>query len=342
MLKTFASDNYAGVLPEMIDAIVEANQAHERSYGYDTYTQAAKAEFRKQFGEDIETTFVFNGTAANVLGIGTVTQSFNSILCADSSHMFVDESTAPEMFTGCRLYPLPTNKDGKVEAETIRNRIIRLGDEHHPQAKVFTLAQPTECGTIYSIEELKAIKAVLAGHDILFHMDGSRLFNAVASLGCSFRETTSDVGVDVLSVGGTKIGMLLGEAIVFFNQELAKTFRYRQKQSMQLPSKMRFISAQFTKLFSEGIGLRSAQHSNRMAQLLHDRISVFPEIKVTRTVETNAVFAILPHEWIAPLQEEIPFYYWNEKVNEVRLMCAFDTTEADIERFVAKIEELKG
>ena len=341
MKKYFASDNYAGVLPEMLEAIADANQSHAKSYGNDHYTAEARLEFERHFGSDIEVTFVFNGTGANVLGIGTTTQSFNAILCADISHMYVDESTAPERFTGCRLYALPTNADGKLEPETIRKKIIRIGDEHHPQISVLSLAQPTEYGTLYTIEELKAIKSVLNEHGLLLHMDGARLFNAKVGLDCSLQAMTKDAGVDILSVGGTKVGLLFGEAVVFFDKKLAKTLRFHQKQSMQLPSKMRFISAQFHRLLKDELGTKSATHSNRMAQLLASKLSAFPEIIITKPVQTNAVFAILPKEWIAPLQEEVPFYIWNEQTNEVRLMCAFDTTEDEIERFVAKIVALR-
>ncbi len=342
MMKSFASDNYAGALPQMLEAISEANAGHARSYGNDEHTAECKAEFIRHFGEDIEVTFVFNGTGANVLGIGAVTQSFNAILCADVSHIYVDESTAPETFTGCRIFALPTNADGKLEPETIRKKIIRIGDEHHPQIKVLSIAQPTEYGTLYTIEELRAIKAVLAEKEVLFHVDGARLFNAQVGLNCSMQAMTKDAGVDILSVGGTKVGLLFGEAIVYFNKALTSTLRFRQKQSMQLPSKMRFIAAQFHRLLKDNLGVESATHSNKMAKLLLQKISSFSEIQITKPVQTNAVFAILPKDWIAPLQEVVPFYIWNEQTNEVRLMCAFDTTEEDIERFAKKMEELSG
>lgn len=339
-MKSFASDNYAGALPEMLEVLAEVSTAHARSYGKDEYTAAARLEFERQFGSDIEVTFVFNGTGANVLGIGAVTQSFNAVLCADISHMYVDESTAPETFTGCRLFAMPTNSEGKLEPETVRRNIIRLGDEHHPQVKILSIAQPTEYGTLYSIDELKALKAVIAEHDMLLHMDGARLFNAKVGLGCSFEAFTKSAGIDILSVGGTKVGMVFGEAVVFFNKSIAKYLKYKQKQSMQLPSKMRYISAQFLRLLKEDIGVRSATYSNKMAQRLYEGIKDFPQIKITKPVQTNVVFAILPQAWIAPLQEAVPFYIWNEQTNEVRLMCAFDTTEEDINRFIQKIKEL--
>ena len=335
-----ASDNYAGVLPEMLEAIAEANRFHAKSYGYDDFTEKAKQEFVKHFGSDVEVAFVFNGTGANLLGIGCATESFNSILCADTSHLYVDESTAPETFTGCRLTPLATNGEGKVEIETIKNSIIRKDDEHYPQAKVFSIAQPTEYGTVYTREELLAIGQLLKESDLVFHMDGARLFNAAVSLNCSLKEITRDVGVDILSVGGTKIGLLFGEAVVFFDKKHSQNLRYRQKQSMQLPSKMRFISAQFYRLLRDEIWLKSATHANKMANRVFEGVKDIQKINITKMVQANSVFAIIPAEWNKLLQDLMPFHIWNEKTNEVRWMCAFDTEEKDIDEFISLIRKL--
>ncbi|MBN8702557.1 MAG: low specificity L-threonine aldolase [Bacteroidetes bacterium] len=340
-MKGLASDNYAGVLPEMIEAIQEANVQHAKSYGYDIFTEQANNEFKKEFGTE-DVTFVFNGTGANVLGIGTVTQTFNSILCADTSHMYVDESTAPETFTGCRLVPLKTNNAGKIEVETIQNALIRRGDEHHPQVKVLSIAQPAEYGTVYSLEELKAIGNLLKQNNIIFHMDGSRIFNAVASLGCSLKEMTKEVGVDILSVGGTKIGLLFGEAVVFFDRNLSKDLKFRQKQSMQLPSKMRFIAAQFHKLLKDKVWQKHATHANAMAQKLYSGTKNISHIQITKPVQANAVFAIIPRAWNQALIDSTPFYVWNEKTNEVRWMCSFDTTERDIDDFIGLLKRLSS
>jgi threonine aldolase len=340
MKKGLASDNYAGVLPEMLEAIAEANQFHAKSYGYDDFTEQAKQEFAKHFGSDVEVTFVFNGTGANVLGISCATESFNSILCADTSHLYVDESTAPETFTGCRLIPLATNGDGKIEIETIRNSIIRKGDEHYPQIKVFSIAQPTEYGTAYTREELLAISKLLKEHNFVFHMDGARLFNAAVSLNCSLKEMTRDVGVDILSVGGTKIGLLFGEAVVFFGKKYSQNLRYRQKQNMQLPSKMRFIAAQFHRLLRDEIWVKSAAHANDMATRLFEGVKDIQKIKITRIVQANSVFAIIPAEWNELLQDQTSFHIWNEKKNEVRWMCAFDTEEKDVDEFISAIHNL--
>ena len=340
MKKGLASDNYAGVLPEMLEALVEASRFHAKSYGYDDFTEKAKQEFVKHFGNNIEVTFVFNGTGANVLGIGCAVESFNSILCADSSHLYVDESTAPETFTGCRLIPLATDGEGKIEIETIRNGIIRKGDEHYPQVKVFSIAQPTEYGTVYTKEELLAISELLKKHDIVFHMDGARLFNAAVSLNCSLKEMTRDAGVDILSVGGTKIGLLFGEAVVFFNKKYSQNLRCRQKQSMQLPSKMRFISAQFHRLLRDEIWIKSATRANEMADRLFEGIKNIQKIKITKTVQANSIFAIIPAEWNESLQDLMPFHIWNERTNEVRWMCAFDTEERDVDEFIRLIHKL--
>lgn len=340
MKKTLASDNYAGILPGIIEAIAEANIAHETSYGYDTYTKLAKVEFQKLFGNNIEVTYAFNGTGANVLGISCVTQSFNSIFCSQHAHAFVDESTAPETFTGCRLFPLPTDEQGKISADTLRKAIIRKGDEHHPQPKVLTISQPTEYGTLYTIDELNQLSAVLKEHEMIFHVDGARFFNALAAMNCTAKEMITDTGVDILSVGGTKAGLMIGEAIVFLNPELAKDLKYRQKQSMQLASKMRFISVQFYKLLKDELWKPSAAHANAMAALLAKGLSEIPQVQITRNVQTNAVFAVMPSEWIETLQQKMFFYKWKEATGEVRLMCSFDTKAGEIEFFVQCVREL--
>jgi threonine aldolase len=340
VFKSFASDNYAGVLPEVMQALQEANSQHARSYGNDEISQRTRELFAQMFGAEVAVSFVFNGTGANVLSISLMTQSFNSILCADTSHIYVDESTAPETFTGCRFIPLKTNDLGKVAPETIAKSVIRVGDEHHPQIKAFSLAQSTEYGTVYNLNELKAIAKVLKDKGLYFHMDGARLFNAAAGLGCSLRDLTSEIGVDILSLGGTKAGMMFGEAVVIFNPELAHYQRFRHKQSMQLASKTRFIAAQFEALLKHDIGYKSAAHSNQMAQYFYEKIQKFSQIQVTKPVDANAIFAILPADWIAPLQAVCPFYVWNEQTNEVRWMCSFDTQKADIDIFVDKIGEL--
>lgn len=338
--RVLASDNYAGGLPEMIEAIEECNTKYARSYGYDTITKKAVNEFKKEFGPDIEVSFVFNGTGANVLSVSCATQSHNGVLCADTSHLYVDESTAPEVFTGCKFIPLKTNEEGKIEPDTIKKAIIRRGDEHHPQINTLSITQPTEYGTVYTLEELDEIGKILKENDIIFHMDGARLYHAALNLNNTFKQMTKDVGVDILSLGGTKIGLLFGESVVFFDRRLSKNLKYKQKQSMQLPSKMRFISAQFLRLFKDEIWKRSASHSNKMAQKLYDGVKGISKIKITKPVQSNVVFAIIPREWNTTLIEHTPFYVWREETNEVRWMCSFDTTDKDIDDFVEIVKEL--
>ena len=338
-MKTFASDNYSGVHPEIMEALVKANQAHAGSYGSDDYTARAIEKFKGFFGNDIEVFFVYNGTGANVLGLSALTQSFNSILCAEGAHINVDESTAPEKFTGCKLVTLPS-ADGKITAAQIEQRIQRLDDQHHPQAKVISISQSSEYGTVYTAEEVKALSAVAKKYNLYLHMDGSRIANAAVSLNKSFREFTKDAGVDVLSFGGTKNGLMFGEAIIFFQPELARNFKFIRKQGMQLNSKMRFISAQFEALLSNDLWKRNATHTNRLAQLLEKGLKQIQLVTVTQKAEGNGVFAIFPPEIIPVLQNEFPFYTWNDQLNEVRLMCSWDTTEEEIARFIGRVREL--
>jgi threonine aldolase len=274
-----------------------------------------------------------------VLGLTTLTQSFNSILCAEGAHINVDESTAPEKFLGCKLVAMPA-PDGKITASQISDKIQRIGDQHHPQAKAISISQASEYGTVYSIEELKQLSGVAKKNDMYFHMDGSRLANASVTLNKTFREFTKDVGVDVLSFGGTKNGLMFGEAIVFFRPELAKNFMYQRKQGMQLHSKMRFISAQFEALLTNDLWKRNAAHTNSLAKLLGSELSKIEGITVTQKIEANGVFAIMPAHIIEPLQKEYPFYVWVEKTNEVRLMCSWDSTEDEVKRFIEKIKSL--
>ena len=338
-MKSFASDNYAGVLPEVMNALKEANEVHAISYGGDVLTERVRKRFNEVFETDVEVVFVFNGTGANVLSISSMVESFSSILCAGVSHFYNDESTAPESFTGCRFIPVTTNENGKLTIEQLEKKIIRKGDIHFAQPKVISLTQSTEYGTVYSIEELKAIKALAVKHDLYLHVDGSRFFNAVANLECNLADISTHVGVDVLSLGGTKLGMMFGEAVVVFNKDLAKHIRFKQKQVMQLASKTRFIAAQFEALLKDELWRKVATHSNDMPQLLYAGIKEIPEIEITKPVEANVVFCTMPPFWIKPLQEKFPFYTWDEATHEVRLMCAFDTRESEVIAFAKAINE---
>lgn len=337
--RTFASDNYAGVLPEIMEALQHANEGHAASYGADDFTASAIQRFQTIFGNDIEVHFAYNGTGANVLGLGAITHSFNSILCSELAHINVDESTAPEKFTGCKLIPLPTT-DGKITPAEIESRIIRVNDQHHPQAKVISISQSTEYGTVYTVEEIRAIADVARRHNLYLHMDGSRICNAAVSLEKDFAAFTRDAGVDVLSFGGTKNGLMFGEAVIFSDRKLAENFRYRRKQGMQLHSKMRFISAQFDALLSNDLWKKPATHANRMARMLEKELLDVPMVKITQRVDANGVFAIFPAAIVAALQNEFFFYVWNDNTSEVRLMCSFDTTESDVKQFGKRLREL--
>lgn len=339
MKKTFASDNYAGVHPEVMAALAEANQGHEGSYGSDRYTQEAIARFKELFGAQTEVFFVYNGTGANVLALSAMTRSYMTVICPELAHINVDESTAPEKFTGCKLIPVPC-PDGKIKPEQIESRIIRIGDQHHPQVRVVSISQSTEYGTIYSAEEIRAIADVAHRNGLLLHMDGARISNAAAALGLEFKNFTCDAGVDVLSFGGTKNGMMFGEAVLFFNPDLAREFQFQRKQGMQLHSKMRFISAQFNALLKNDLWKRSALHANRMAAKLAEGLSGIEGVQLTQKVQANGIFVTLPASVIHNIQEHTFFYVWNEATSEIRLMCSWDTTEEDINGFLAALKNI--
>lgn len=339
MKRSFASDNNAGIHPAVIDAIKAANEGHVIAYGGDEITARAIKLFQKHFGEDAAVFFVYGGTGANTLGLQAITKSFQGIVCADTAHINVDECGAPEKFTGCKLILLPT-PDGKIRVEQIKPLLHVIGVEHHVQPGVISISQATEMGTVYSVEELKTLSDFAHDNKMLLHVDGARIANAAVSLNASLKEITADAGVDVLSFGGTKNGMMYGEAVIFFDKNLGGDFKYIRKQGMQLPSKMRFISAQFEALLSDDLWKRNAEHSNRMAQLLASELEKVPQIKLTQPVETNGVFAIVPPEYIPVLQKEYFFYVWDDAISEVRLMASFDTTEQDIEEFIGIVKRI--
>ncbi len=339
-MKGFASDNYAGVLPEVMEALQLANSHHASSYGNDPVSENLRKQFCDVFETEVEVLYVFNGTGANVLSISACVAPFSSVLCAHSAHFYNDESTAPETFTGCRFIPITANAYGKLETASLAEKIIRKGDIHFAQPKVISLTQATEYGTVYTPEEIKAISTLARQHDLYLHVDGARFFNAAAGLNCSLAALSTYSGVDILSLGGTKAGMMYGEAVVVFNKTLAKDIRFRQKQTMQLPSKTRFIAVQFAALLKDELWRKSATHANAMAQLLFQSIKEIKGVHVTMPVEANAVFALLPPQWIASLQAQFPFYVWDEARHEVRLMCSFDTTEKEVKEFTQAVHVL--
>lgn len=340
--RNFASDNNAGVHPEVIEAITRVNQGHVVAYGDDIYTRSAIGKFEEHFGQDIAVFFTFNGTGANVLSLQSLTRSFHSVLCSAYAHIATDECGAPEKHTGCKLIPL-LQQDGKITLESVRHAYHGIGDEHHSQPRVISITQSTEMGTVYRPEEIQTLARFAHEHEMFLHVDGARIANAAASLGQTLRQATRDLGVDVLSFGGTKNGIMGGEAVVFFHPEQSQEFLYLRKQSMQLASKMRFIAAQFEALLTKDLWRRSAEHANRMARLLEKEISRIPGVKVVWKVEANGVFAQIPRHSIEKIKQQYFFYTWMEEESIVRWMCSFDTTEDDIRQFAEVVAQaVKG
>lgn len=338
-IRGFASDNNAGVHPEILQAILDCNNGHVVGYGDDDFTRKAATKIQEHFGEDTEVYFVFNGTAANVVGLRNMTQSFNSIICAESAHIQEDECGAPEFFTGCKLLPVET-VNGKMSVESINPHIRGIDFEHHSQPRVVSITQATELGTVYSIDEIREIADFVHHKGLLLHMDGARLANAAVALNTSMKAITRDAGVDVLSFGGTKNGAMYGEAVLFFKPGLTPSFKYLRKQSMQLASKMRYIAVQFDALLTDDLWRRNASHANRMAKLLAAKAGEIPGIRINRPVEANGVFAVIPENLIEPLQQEFFFYVWDEVSSEVRWMTSWDTTEDDVLNFTQLLAKL--
>jgi threonine aldolase len=337
-VRSFASDNNAGVHAQVLTAIAAANQGHTVGYGDDAYTASAIEKFREHFGNGIEVSFVFNGTAANVLSLQAMTRPYHAVLCTDVAHIHTDECGAPEKFTGCKLVTLSA-PEGKLTVEAVRSVYHGIGDEHHVQPKVIAITQVTETGTVYQPSEIKALAEFARANDMFLHMDGARLANAAAALNQNLRQSTRDLGVDILSFGGTKNGLMGGEAIVFFNRKLAENFKFIRKQGMQLASKMRFIAVQFETLLTDDLWLKSARHANAMAKLLELEVRKIPALQLAYPVEANGVFVKVPHDAIARMKERYFFYIWNEETSVVRWMCSFDTTEEDIHQFAAFVKE---
>jgi threonine aldolase len=337
-LRSFASDNYAGVHPEVLEAIATANGGHQVAYGDDVYTARLQDVFRGHFGEQAEVFPVFNGTGANVISLQSMTKRWESVICAASAHINVDEGGAPEKVAGLKLLPTATPL-GKLTPEHIDQHAWGFGDVHRSQPAVVSITQTTELGTCYSLDELSALCARAHSYGLKVHLDGARLSNAAATLGLPLRAFTTDVGVDVLSYGGTKNGLMYGEAVVVLNPDAVVGPAYLRKTSMQLSSKMRFVSAQLEALLGGDLYLRNAGHANDMAQRLLKAVMDIPGIEVQRPVQANSVFVVLPREVTERLQAKHRFYVWDEHTGEVRWMTSFDTTEADIDTFAADIAQ---
>ncbi len=338
-MKSFASDNYASAHPDVLAAMAEANSGHAVSYGADPWTARAQEILRGHFGERSQALLVFNGSGANVVSIRAVCRPWEAVICADSAHVNVDEGGAPERIAGVKLLTVPT-RDGKLSPDDLRARVTRIGDEHAVQPRLVTITQSSEYGTRYSPEETAALARTAHDLGLVLHMDGSRLSNAAAGLGCGLGELTADV--DVLSLGGTKNGMVLGEAVVFLDPDRAEGARYLRKQTLQLASKGRFLAAQFIAMFEGDLWRRNAAHANAMAARLADAIAGIPGVTITQAVQANGVFAVMPREAADAVRARWPFYTWNEATREERLMCSWDTTLEEVDAFAAALAAACG
>lgn len=340
--RTFASDNYAGVHPEILEALAAANHGHAIAYGDDDHTAELARVLEQHFGGPIEVAPVFNGTGANVTALQAMLPPWGAVICSAHAHIHTDEGAAPERVAGIKLLPVPTD-NGKLTPELIDTEAFGWGFEHRAQPLVVSITQTTELGTLYSAEEIRAIADHVHAKGMLLHLDGARIANAAAALGQPLRAFTRDAGVDVVSFGGTKNGLMFGEAIVVLNPEAAAGLKYIRKFNMQLASKMRFISAQLVALMEGDLWLRSARHANAMAARLRETLEAAiadgraPGLAFSQPTQANAIFATLPAGVADMLREQVRFYDWDEAKNEVRWMCAFDTTEQDVDRFAELI-----
>ncbi len=335
---SFGSDNHSGVHPEVLNWILRVNEDPAQPYGKDTYTQQANEQFEKHFGTGTEAYIVWNGTAANVLALRAAIKPFQAILCSDMAHIHLDECGAPEQHTGGKLLPL-RSKHGKIDPSDAATCFKKAhGDVQSVQPKVISLSQTTEYGTLYSRDEIKAFAKLAHEHNAYLHIDGARFANAAAAQGGSLQSLSRDLGVDVLSFGGTKNGLLGAEAILFFNPTLAQDFQFIRKQGLHLASKSRFLAAQFLAYFENNLWRKNAEHANAMTQKLSQQLAGMG-IEISQPTQANALFAILPQKTIDLLQGEFRFYVWNAATREVRIMCSFNTENEQIERFAAAVQK---
>jgi threonine aldolase len=335
--RAFASDNQASVHPEVLAALARVNEGHVSSYGHDPLTDEVHGRLRGCFGEHTTPLLVFNGSAANVLSLRAACRPWEAAICASFAHLNVDEGGAPESVAGVKLLTVDT-PDGKLTPELVAPRIERIGDEHAVQPRVLSITQSSEVGTRYTLDELRTLSDFAHGHDLLVHIDGARLANAAAALGCSLGEAAT--GADLLSLGGTKNGLMLGEAVIVRGRaaDAGETLPFLRKQTLQLASKMRYVSAQFDAYLTDELWRRTATHANAMAARLGAAVAGIDGVELAQTVQANAVFARIPHGAIAPLQERFAFHTWDE--GSVRWMCAWDTTEDDVDAFAAAIADV--
>ena len=337
-MRSFGSDNHSGVHPRIVDALLQANIDHAVAYGGDPWTRRAIRLFRKEFGPDIAVFFVFGGTGANGVGIAPFLRTHEAVICSSVAHLWVHESTAPEALTGCRLIPIDSS-DGKLTVDLIRRRLGGVGDEHEPQPRVISISQSNELGLVYTPAEVRAITRFAHANGLYVHVDGARLANASASLRTGLRACTRDAGIDSLSFGGTKNGMMFGEAVVFFRPEAARLAPFMRKRAMQLPSKMRFVSAQFEAILKDRLWADNASRANRMARLLARRVRHVNGVTILHPIQTNMVFARLSRPLMAALLKRASFYVQNDHEGIVRWVASFDTTEQDVDAFAVAVRK---
>ncbi len=328
----FGSDNHSGVHPEVLAAIAQANSGHAHAYGDDPWTREARDVLRRHLGDECDIAFVWNGTGANCVSFGVSCRPWESVVCATTAHINCDECAAPERVAGVKLVPVDT-PDGKLTPELVGPHLTGFGFEHAAQPRVVSVSNVSELGTVYTPDELQALSDIAHAHGMLLHVDGARIANAVAALGSTLRELTTDAGVDILSLGGTKNGMLAGEAVVLLGEARSPDLAFVRKQLTQLPSKMRFVAAQFSAMYGGDLWLESARHANEMAARLA-RGARARGIEITQSVDANEIFAILPAERIAPLRERFHFYVWDEPRSVVRWVTSWDTSPEDVDALV--------
>lgn len=337
-MRSFASDNNSGVHPLVMEALNRANQDHAVGYGDDSWTEEAVSKIKEAFTPDCEPLFVFNGTGSNAVALQLCTRSYNSIICAETAHIYVDECGAPARMTGCQIRPVAT-PDGKLTPDLIRPYLCNFGEQHHSQPGAIYISQCTELGTIYKPEDIRALTELAHQHGMYVHMDGARLANACAALKLGFKELTVDCGIDILSFGGTKNGLMMGESVIIFNPALKKEAPFVRKQSAQLASKQRYLSCQFTAYLTDNLWLKNATHANEMAQLLYKGLKELPGVHFTQNMESNQLFLTMPRPAIDELMKTYFFYFWNEGIDEIRFVTSFDTTEEDIEALLQTLRE---
>lgn len=335
-MKSFASDNYAGAHPEILASLAAVNEGHAVAYGADPWTDRAQEILRDHFGAHAQTFLVFNGSGANVLAMRATCRPWEAVICAQSAHVNVDEAGAPESLAGVKLLAVPT-PDGKLSSDQVVALLTPAGDEHTVAPRLVSITQTTELGTRYRPQEIAALADTAHRHGLLLHVDGARLANAAAGLGTGLGAITSDVGVDIVSLGGTKNGMMLGEAVVILEPALAEGFRHLRKQTLQLASKGRFLAAQFVAMYEGDLWRRNADHANAMASRLAGALAGVTAVTITQEVQANAVFAVIPAAAADRVRETWPFHTWDRPSGEARLMCAWDTTPEEVDAFAGAI-----